>query len=55
MAAAADPGTLRIEPSLEEVRRLAGEHDLVPLRLTYIDDTETPVSALLKLDRKSVV
>jgi anthranilate synthase component 1 len=36
-------------PSLEAVRELAGEYDLVPLRETYIDDTQTPVSAFLKL------
>ena len=50
MAAAAEPQTpLRLEPSLDEVRRLAQEHDLVPLRHTFIDDVETPVSAFLKL------
>ncbi len=36
-------------PSLEEVRALAREHTLVPLRHTYVADTETPVSAYLKL------
>ena len=40
---------LQIEPSLDEVRALAGEHNLIPLRHTFIDDTETPVSAFLKL------
>jgi anthranilate synthase component 1 len=38
-----------VSPSLEEVRRLAAEHTLVPLRHTFIDDCETPVSAYLKL------
>src|SRR5919205_3277332 len=49
MAVAADPQALRVEPSLEEVRELAREHNLVALRHTFIDDLETPVSAFLKL------
>ena len=49
MTVGAEPSGLRIEPSLEEVRALAGEHTLVPLRHTFIADTETPVSAYLKL------
>ena len=36
-------------PSLEEVRALAREHNLIPLRETFIDDCQTPVSAFLKL------
>jgi anthranilate synthase component I len=36
-------------PSLEEVRSLAGGHNLIPLRETFIDDCQTPVSAFLKL------
>jgi anthranilate synthase component 1 len=36
-------------PSLEEVRRLARDHNVIPLRETFIDDCETPVSAFLKL------
>jgi anthranilate synthase component 1 len=36
-------------PSLEEVRRLAREHNLVPVRHTFVEDCETPVSAFLKL------
>jgi anthranilate synthase component I len=40
---------LQIEPSFDEVRALARDHDLVPLRHTFIDDCETPVSAFLKL------
>jgi anthranilate synthase component 1 len=47
--AAERAGTLPVEPSLEEVRALAREHNLVPLRHTFIDDLETPVSAFLKL------
>jgi anthranilate synthase component I len=49
MAVAADPSALRVEPSLDEVRALAREHNLVALRHTFIDDLETPVSAFLKL------
>ena len=40
---------LDLEPSLDEIRALARDHDLVPLRHTFIDDCETPVSAFLKL------
>src|SRR6478735_7067817 len=47
MPVAAD--RLEIRPSLEEARALAAEHSLVPLRHTFIADTETPVSAYLKL------
>jgi anthranilate synthase component 1 len=38
-----------VSPSLDEVRELAREHNLIPLRHTFIDDCETPVSAFLKL------
>jgi len=40
---------LAVSPSLDEVRELAREHNLVALRHTFIDDCETPVSAFLKL------
>src|SRR3954449_12625999 len=40
---------LDVGPTLDEVRALAREHTLVPLRHTFIDDIETPVSAYLKL------
>ena len=36
-------------PSLEEVRALAMRHNLIPVRETFIDDCQTPVSAFLKL------
>jgi anthranilate synthase component I len=36
-------------PSLEAVRALAGEYNLMPVRETFIDDCQTPVSAFLKL------
>src|SRR5881392_2780860 len=46
MPVAAD---IDVQPSLEEVRELAREHTVVPLRHTFISDTETPVSAYLRL------
>src|SRR4051795_1528590 len=46
MAVAAD---FDVGPTLDEGRELAREHTLVPLRHTFIDDIETPVSAYLKL------
>src|SRR5204862_7564182 len=49
MAVVADPAELDVSPSLDEVRSLAREYTLVPLRHTFIDDCETPVSAYLKL------
>jgi anthranilate synthase component 1 len=53
MAVAADIASLTgvIAPSLEEVRSVAaaGGHRLIPLTQTVIEDTETPVSAFLKL------
>jgi anthranilate synthase component 1 len=38
-----------VTPSLEEARVLAQDHNLIPVRHTFIDDCETPVSAFLKL------
>lgn len=49
MATAVGDAELEIEPGIEQVRELAREHTLVPLRHTFIDDCETPVSAYLKL------
>src|SRR2546423_989052 len=46
MPVAAD---IDVQPSLEEARELAREHSVVPLRHTFISDTETPVSAYLRL------
>jgi anthranilate synthase component 1 len=40
---------LRIEPSLDDVRALAGDYNLIALRHSFIADCETPVSAFLKL------
>jgi anthranilate synthase component I len=41
--------SLPVTPSLEEARELAAGHNVIPLRHTFIDDCETPVSAFLKL------
>jgi anthranilate synthase component 1 len=49
VSVAAEPLPLEVAPGLEEVRRLAREAPLVPVRHTFIDDCETPVSAYLKL------
>src|SRR4051795_7978760 len=49
MAVVAEPSGLKISPGLEEVRQLARDSTLVPLRHTFIADCETPVSAYLKL------
>jgi anthranilate synthase component 1 len=49
MAVAAEPAALPVEPSPAEARELARDFNLVPLRHTFIDDCETPVSAFLKL------
>jgi anthranilate synthase component 1 len=50
MHVAAEPApALQVEPSLDEVRALAREHTLIPLRHTFVEDCETPISAFLKL------
>jgi anthranilate synthase component 1 len=38
-----------VEPSLQSVRELAREYNLIPLRHSFVADCETPVSAFLKL------
>ncbi len=38
-----------VSPSLAEARVLARSHNLIPLRYSFIEDCETPVSAFLKL------
>jgi len=40
---------LTVTPTLEEAKQLAGEHNLIPVRHSFIEDCETPVSAFLKL------
>jgi len=49
MTVAADKAALPVEPSLDEVRELARAYNTIALRHSFIDDTETPVSAFLKL------
>src|SRR5439155_500693 len=39
----------RVTPSLGEARALADKYNLIPVSQTFIDDTETPVAAFLKL------
>ncbi len=46
---APDATAAALAPSLEQVRALARTHDLIPLRYSFIEDCETPVSAFLKL------
>jgi anthranilate synthase component 1 len=46
---AQDEIAVSISPSLPKARELAREHDLIPLRCSFIEDCETPVSAFLKL------
>src|ERR1700690_2131727 len=43
------PAEAAATPSLQKVRELARDYNLVPLRETFIDDCQTPVSAFLKL------
>src|SRR3954469_18447910 len=38
-----------LEPDREGARELAGEANVIPVRMRLVDDCETPVSALLKL------
>jgi anthranilate synthase component 1 len=40
---------LPLSPTLDEARKLARDYNVIPLRHTFIDDCETPVSAFLKL------
>jgi anthranilate synthase component I len=49
VVASADTAATGPTPSLEEVRELARDHNLIPIRETLIDDVQTPVSAFLKL------
>lgn len=41
----------RLKPGLEDARHLLGEANVIPVSLSFTDDCETPVSALLKLRR----
>src|SRR6187551_359543 len=48
MAVSAEAG-LDLEPSVERARELAREGNAIPVRMSFVDDCETPVSAFLKL------
>src|SRR5919204_3598020 len=48
MAVTADAGLL-LDPSLARARELAREANAIPVRMLFVDDCETPVSAFLKL------
>jgi anthranilate synthase component I len=48
MAVAAERAP-EVRPSLEEARELARTGNAIPVRMTFVDDCETPVSAFLKL------
>ena len=43
------PGPPGVEPDLERARELAAGANVIPVAYRFIDDTETPVSAFLKL------
>src|SRR5437588_4379132 len=47
--ASADTVPAGILPSLAQARALASDYNLIPVRETFIDDCQTPVSAFLKL------
>jgi len=42
-------GGISIAPSADEARRLSDSYNLIPVSHQFLDDTETPVSAFLKL------
>jgi anthranilate synthase component 1 len=46
---AVTPSATTCRPSLDEVRALAAEHDLVPVLTELLADCDTPVSAFLRL------
>src|ERR671922_2277465 len=48
MAVAAE-ALVDVDPSLERARELAAAGNAIPVRVSFVDDCETPVSAFLKL------
>ena len=48
MAVAAETG-LEVEPDRDRVRELARDFNVIPVACRFLEDTETPVSAFLKL------
>jgi anthranilate synthase component 1 len=47
--ASPDTASIGVTPSLDQARALAREYNLIPVRQTFIEDCQTPVSAFLKL------
>jgi anthranilate synthase component I len=47
--AAREAEAVPVEPSLDQARALSRRHNLIPLRYSFVEDCETPVSAFLKL------
>jgi len=45
----AEAPAMTLRPSLAQARELSRAHNLIPLRFTFVEDCETPVSAFLKL------
>ncbi|MEX0992629.1 MAG: anthranilate synthase component I [Solirubrobacterales bacterium] len=45
----ATTSSLPLTPTLDEARELAREFNVIPVRHSFVDDCETPVSAFLKL------
>jgi anthranilate synthase component 1 len=48
-SASVTTSSLPLDPTLEQAREFAREYNVIPVRHTFIDDCETPVSAFLKL------
>ena len=48
MAVSTEP-ELELDPGIERARELAREGNAIPVRVSFVDDCETPVSAFLKL------
>ncbi len=46
-------GSITTVPSLREARALSDSYDLIPVSHQFLDDTETPVSAFLKLRQRA--
>lgn len=46
-------GSIVTAPSLEEARRLSASYNVIPVSHQFLDDTETPVSAFLKLRQQA--
>jgi anthranilate synthase component 1 len=47
--AASEDTAVAVTPTVEEARLLARDYNLIPVRQTFVEDCETPVSAFLKL------